>query len=650
MKKNSIAGLIVLGLALLLTALGIWLAPDLLNQPGGWVALFAAIFAGLSALFGGKIGDWAKTLFGEPASKPALPIIEQNITTVSGGTVIGQVENYHEAAQPPEIQASIGAIPAANAQTYISRGPIEQNLADFLRSGQSGAIVGVHAPGGVGKTELAKKTAETLKDVFEKVFWVDVGENDAPHVVINMLIQAGLPVRASYAEQRSDLQAHLMQHRYLVILDDVRQGALPGLPDLLPPRPCAALITSRIQQMRSIHCFELDRMTPDEARALLIAILGKDIVTAESEAAGALIERLAGNPLALEIAARRILQNREVAQPIGCYFEKVKSRLAALRLDGDARWDITAIFDISYHDLSAADQKRFRALAVFHPTGFAPSAAAQLWGDERDQAQAAISRLVNSSLLKGVAGKAERYRLHDLLDEYAAPILSGAGEQTAAQTLLAGWLVNLFTEYPQADIGSAPEVGLEFGNLAKTAEWAIYNRKGDLLADLIYWSRNWLKMFSFYSNLLLWSQESIEIGISSPQMKANVLQAIGDVQNFRDERDAALESYSAALKLFRAVGARLGEANVLAVLSRIAIADGKVDEAEQQLSQIILTRRAIRDLYSEGADYGNFAIALLNNGHKEKAKYYALKARVIFEKIELPALVAMLDNVIQASD
>jgi len=89
---------------------------------------------------------------------------------------------------------------------------------------------------------------------------------------------------------------------------------------------------------------------------------------------------------------------------------------------------------------------------------------------------------------------------------------------------------------------------------------------------------------------------------------------------------------------------------VLAVLSRIAIADGKVDEAEQQLSQIILTRRAIRDLYSEGADYGNFAIALLNNGHKEKAKYYALKARVIFEKIELPALVAMLDNVIQASD
>ena len=44
--------------------------------------------------------------------------------------------------------------------------------------------------------------------------------------------------------------------------------------------------------------------------------------------------------------------------------------------------------------------------------------------------------------------------------------------------------------------------------------------------------------------------------------EANVLQAIGDVQQFRDDRDAALESYAAALRLFREIGAKLGEANV----------------------------------------------------------------------------------------
>ncbi len=44
--------------------------------------------------------------------------------------------------------------------------------------------------------------------------------------------------------------------------------------------------------------------------------------------------------------------------------------------------------------------------------------------------------------------------------------------------------------------------------------------------------------------------------------EANVQKAIDDVQRFRDDRDAALASYQAALTLYRAVGDRLGEANV----------------------------------------------------------------------------------------
>jgi hypothetical protein len=68
--------------------------------------------------------------------------------------------------------------------------------------------------------------------------------------------------------------------------------------------------------------------------------------------------------------------------------------------------------------------------------------------------------------------------------------------------------------------------------------------------------------------------------------------------------------------------------------------------AEKQLLEIIKMRRTIGDLYSEGADYGNFAIRLLENGHKDKAKEYARKARPIFEKINLPAIVEMMDQII----
>ncbi|MFZ5820303.1 MAG: tetratricopeptide repeat protein, partial [Chloroflexota bacterium] len=128
-----------------------------------------------------------------------------------------------------------------------------------------------------------------------------------------------------------------------------------------------------------------------------------------------------------------------------------------------------------------------------------------------------------------------------------------------------------------------------------------------------------------------------------------VRKAIGDVQQFRDDRDAALESYHAALQLFRQVGDKLGEANVLAALARLSLSSGDIPAAEKQLEQVIDMRRAIGDLYSEGADYGNFAIALLDLGHKAKAKEYALKARSIFEQIGLPSIVEMLDSVIAAS-
>jgi hypothetical protein len=57
----------------------------------------------------------------------------------------------------------------------------------------------------------------------------------------------------------------------------------------------------------------------------------------------------------------------------------------------------------------------------------------------------------------------------------------------------------------------------------------------------------------------------------------------------------------------------------------------------------------IGDLYSEGADFGNFAIRLLENGYKEKAGEYAQRARSIFERINLPAIVEMMDQVIASS-
>ena len=76
-----------------------------------------------------------------------------------------------------------------------------------------------------------------------------------------------------------------------------------------------------------------------------------------------------------------------------------------------------------------------------------------------------------------------------------------------------------------------------------------------------------------------WLEASLKIGLEDKQLKANVRKAIGDVQQFRDDRDAAIESYNEALKLFRQVGDKLGEANTLQSLGKMMII-----KAEDQLS------------------------------------------------------------------
>ena len=46
---------------------------------------------------------------------------------------------------------------------------------------------------------------------------------------------------------------------------------------------------------------------------------------------------------------------------------------------------------------------------------------------------------------------------------------------------------------------------------------------------------------------------------------------------------------------------------------------GNLAQGKQSLAQVIAIRREIGDLYSEGADYGNFALALVKASGSQMA-------------------------------
>ncbi|MEO6890031.1 MAG: tetratricopeptide repeat protein, partial [Ktedonobacteraceae bacterium] len=87
--------------------------------------------------------------------------------------------------------------------------------------------------------------------------------------------------------------------------------------------------------------------------------------------------------------------------------------------------------------------------------------------------------------------------------------------------------------------------------------------------------------------------------VGSKQGEANVLQARGDVQQFRDEREAALESYEQALGLFRQVGDRLGEANCYLAQGNMALEQEQYENALELYNRAYALYQHIQASYSQ---------------------------------------------------
>ena len=87
--------------------------------------------------------------------------------------------------------------------------------------------------------------------------------------------------------------------------------------------------------------------------------------------------------------------------------------------------------------------------------------------------------------------------------------------------------------------------------------------------------------------------------VGSSLGEANVRKAMGDVQQFRDDRDAALASYEQALSLFRQVGSSLGEANCYLAQGRVALQQEAYQKALTLHTDAYQLYQHIQDGYSQ---------------------------------------------------
>ncbi|MEG3877113.1 tetratricopeptide repeat protein, partial [Microcoleus sp. herbarium7] len=125
--------------------------------------------------------------------------------------------------------------------------------------------------------------------------------------------------------------------------------------------------------------------------------------------------------------------------------------------------------------------------------------------------------------------------------------------------------------------------------------------------------------------------------------------AIGDVLQFLDRRDEALERYDTALKLYEQVGAKLGKANTLRAIGRMQQSLMQFEAALNNYQQALNLYQEIGDRWSQAMALQNLANLYNQMGRVREGFVTAYQANSILQNLEVPLSVMPVPNWLKQS-
>jgi tetratricopeptide (TPR) repeat protein len=494
-------------------------------------------------------------------------------------------------------------------------------------------ISGLQGQGGVGKTALALKLAEELSPNYaDAQIYLDLkGVSENPltaaeamsHVLRTFHPEAKLP------EKEEDLRAQylsvLHNKRALLLMDNAKDAA--QVKPLIPPPDCALLVTSRLHfVLPGLQAKNLETLPLPDAKDLLLQIAPR--ISGEAEA----IARLCGYlPQALRLAASAIavrvnLEPKDYAKQLA----DEKNRLELLAGDDES---VTASITLSYNLLDPETQKRWRTLAVF-PDTFNSIAAAAIWEVEDNPAQEALSRLLQFSMLEW-NDVTKRYRLHDLMRDFAGKQLTPAERRLAAARHATHFLAVLEAVAERYRAGgrsvmhSLTFFDLERGNIQAGQSWAADQAAKDLQAARLCNSYPraggyCLALRLVPRDLVQWLEAALAAARSLEDRAAEGqhLTHLGIVLRDLGETRHAVERLDGALTIFRDIGNRQGEGAALGNLGNAYLQLGEFRRAIEFNRQHLTIAREVADRQGESNALGNLGAAYGALGEVPQAVEY----------------------------
>ncbi|NKE63565.1 tetratricopeptide repeat protein [Lentzea sp. PSKA42] len=350
---------------------------------------------------------------------------------------------------------------------FSGRAKAFKELTALLEGGSRLAVVcGIP---GVGKTALAVQWAHQVANRFpDGQVYLDLrgyssGPPVTPDQALALAIRAfGVPGEDIPLQQDAMVGLYrsiTSDKRVLVMVDNAPSAA--HVRPLVPGGPgCMTVVTSRdrlagLVARDGAHRLELGVLTPEEAPAVVISVLGAERVLREEHAVEELVRLCGCLPLALRITAANLADRPH--QTIAELMAELTAgdRLTALEVEGDEDAAVRTAFDHSYAALDPLAQKLFRRMGVAPGPELPARAAAALL--DGPGAEAALRTLVAAHLVE--VKSAGRYGLHDLLRLYAR-------ERCAAEESGAEALGRLYEQYLDMAVAAARAVRPDFSVLA----------------------------------------------------------------------------------------------------------------------------------------------------------------------------------------
>ncbi len=470
--------------------------------------------------------------------------------------------------------------------------------------------------GGVGKTRLAVEVAAEAASLFpDGVSFVELAPLADPSLFPSTVLRS-LGAMEEGRHPGEALRAHLKDKNFLLVLDNLEHllpDAAPEVARLLEACPgLTVLATSRASlRVRGEHVYAVPPLSlpastrsPSEeeisgspsvelfverARATSPAF---EVTRENASAVAAICWRLAGLPLALELAAAktRFLSPTALLGRLDRALSKSWTRDLPER-----QRTMRAALDWSYDLVSGPERALFRRLSVF-AGGFSLEAAEDVGAGREGAAEDVLDLLgglVEQSLVVAEAGGGgpARYRMLEPVREYAASRLEESGEAEAGRRRHADFYRTL-AESAEPELKGAGQLGWldkldrEQDDLRASLSWLLEQGEAEAAARLgyslyVFW---WIR--GYHAEGRRWAEAALAHGSDlSREGRAKALFVRGAMAMAQGEHPTAEACYAESHALFEAAEDALGGSRPKLGLGLLAMSRGDAGRAAPYLRE-----------------------------------------------------------------